>query len=391
MLKSKKGQILTVYWFVIIFIVAGAVVYMAFSFYGSPFDVRNIEGRSLGNQVADCLTSKGYLNEQIFQPDFQKNFLAYCNLNMTTEDFSDWKTNPQYYLEVEAYKFFPSQQSDGETGNSVSNIYGDLLANFSFGNINLKTSWELTNANSNQGILSVFFPQRSVTTIVIHATEGSNAVGAIEALSTANLSIHYIIEKDGTIITPENVNQFAPAQYANALVPESTIAQHVGCYDTRSKTQRPACSSNCIDSNGLLDTSCQALSSPPQSQFCCIDGFNPKSIGIELVNLGSEPYPDAQINSLVNLVSDISSRYNIPLNRAHIIGHYQVTTYKTDPGSQFPWDDFMQQLNSRGSVTLASSGTISGQQQRSFYAIDKSENQYIIQVLTLVGKSDKNA
>jgi N-acetyl-anhydromuramyl-L-alanine amidase AmpD len=389
MLKSKKGQILTVYWFVIIFIVAAAVVYMAFSFYGSPFDVRTLEGRALGNQVANCLTSQGYLNEQIFQPDFQKNFLSNCNLNLTTEDFSDWKTIPQYYLEVEAYKFSPGQQSYGETGNAVSSIYGNLLANFSFGNINLKTSWELINANPDQGILSVFIPKRSVTTIVIHDTEGPTALGAIEAISTADLSIHYIIDRDGTIISPNNVNQFAPAQYTNALVPESTIAQDAGCYDTRSKTQWPPCTSSCI-SDGLIATSCQKLSNPPPSSLCCIEE-NLKSIGIELVNTGTDSYPDAQIKSLVNLVSDISSRYNIPLDRSHIVGHYQTSSYKVDPGTQFPWDNFMQELNSRGPVTLASSGTILGQQQRNFYAVDKSGNQYIIQVLTLVGKSDKNA
>ena len=60
LLSKKKGadQILTVYWFVIIFIVAGAVVYMAYLFYGSPFDARNIEGSLLGNQIANCLTNK---------------------------------------------------------------------------------------------------------------------------------------------------------------------------------------------------------------------------------------------------------------------------------------------------------------------------------------------
>ena len=87
------------------------------------------------------------------------------------------------------------------------------------------------------------------------------------------------------------------------------------------------------------------------------------SIGIELVNLGPlcsdelirillhcansisadgqqwGNYTPAQINALVNLVSDITSRYNIPIDRDHIIGHYQITTYKSDPGPQFPWDD----------------------------------------------------
>ncbi len=417
---DKKGAdtILTVYWFLIIFLVAGAVVYMAFLFYGTPFDIRNTEGRILGDQIANCLTDQGYINNQIFSSDFQNNFLNNCHINFTTEDFSDWKNNPQYYVEAEVYQFNSNsqQQSYGESGNSVSSNIGDELLNISAGDINLKSAWEAIMPST--GFLGLNLNKRNVNTIVVHATEGADALGAIEALSTADLSISYIIDRDGTIITANNVNQFAPAQYTNALVPESVIAQHVGCFDTRSNTQRPDCykvAPNCIDSNGLLATSCQALSNPPQSDFCCINGFNPKSIGIELVNLGGscgdpsyansqyckgsatidgkqwETYTDAQINSLVTLVSDISSRYNIPLDRANIIGHYQVTTYKTDPGPQFPWDTFMQELNARGAVSITSSTVTAGQQQRSFYALDKNGNQYLVKVLALVGKTEKNA
>jgi N-acetyl-anhydromuramyl-L-alanine amidase AmpD len=254
--------------------------------------------------------------------------------------------------------------------------------------------------------------KRSVNTIVVHATEGASALGAIQAISTADLSIHYMIDRDGTIISANNANKFAPAQYVNAFVDESVIAQDAGCFDTRTNTHWASCSSSCI-SDGLIATSCQSLSNPPQSSYCCIE-FNPKSIGIELVNLGDactdaayknsqycknsitadgkqwEPYTNAQINSLVNLVSDISSRYNIPLDRSHIVGHYQTSTYKTDPGPQFPWDEFMQELNARGAVSISSSTVTQGQSQRSFYAIDNNGNQYIVKILALVGKTQKN-
>ncbi len=390
-LSKKKGadQILTVYWFVIIFIVAGAVVYMAYLFYGSPFDARNIEGSLLGNQIANCLTNKGYIIDQAFLPDFQNNFLQDCHLNFSTEDFSDWKTNTQYYAQVVVYKFNSNaqQQSYGESDSSISSNIGNQVLTVSAGNINLKTAWELITPST--GFLGLNLNKRNVNTIVIHDTEGPTALGAIQAISTADLSIHYIIDRDGTIISPDNVNQFAPAQYANALVPESTIAQDAGCYDTRSKTQWPICSATCTDSNGLIATSCQKLSNPPPNEFCCLE-FNVKSIGIELVNLGNEPYPDTQIKSLINLVSDISSRYNIPLDRAHIVGHYQTSSYKVDPGTQFPWDTFIQELTSRGAVAIASSTANTEQQQRNIYALDKSGNQYVIQILTLVGKTEKN-
>jgi N-acetyl-anhydromuramyl-L-alanine amidase AmpD len=412
--KNKKGadQILTLYWFLIIFLIAGAVVFMASLFYGTPFDIRNSEGQILGDQIANCLTDKGYINDQVFSPDFQNNFLKDCHIDFTTEDFSDWKTNLQYYAEVEVDQFIPNpiQQSYGETGNTIATNIGNKIVDVSAGNINLKTAWEIVTPST--GFLGLNLNKRNVNTIVVHATEGADAVGAIESISTADLSIHYMIDRDGTIISVNNVNQFVPAQYTNAFVDESVIAQHAGCFDTRTNTHWTPCSPSCT-SDGLIATSCQALSTPPQNSYCCIEE-NPKSIGIELVNLGSlcgsttyknsqycknsvtidgqqwEPYSEAQLTALTKLISDISSRYNIPLNRDHIIGHYQTSTYKTDPGPQFPWDTFMQGLIERGAVPIPSSSEASGQQQRSFYALDKNGNQYLIKILSLVGKTEKN-
>ena len=50
---NKKGtdKIISVYWFTILFIVAGAIVYMAAAFYGEPYDVREIEANILINQI----------------------------------------------------------------------------------------------------------------------------------------------------------------------------------------------------------------------------------------------------------------------------------------------------------------------------------------------------
>jgi N-acetyl-anhydromuramyl-L-alanine amidase AmpD len=394
--KRGADKFLSIYWFLILFLVAGAMVYMAFLFYGSPYDVRNVEGQILGDRIADCLTSRGYLNDNIFSADFKDNFLAECHINFDTEDFSDWKGKMQYYIGAEVYSF----------DDSVPRLTGDELLNFSAGDINLKTSWELTTPEN-----TIFSYKRNVNTIVIHATEGGTALGAAEAIADASLSIHYIIDRNGAIISAENANSL-PSQYVSAFKPESEAAGHAGCIDTRNNNVlRPACSSSCV-TDGLLADSCQALSNPPQEQFCCINTFNPKSIGIELVNLGDlcgtypdnihcqnaidtdgkkwEIYSDAQINALANLVSDIASRYGIPLDREHIIGHYQITTYKTDPGPAFPWVEFMQKLNSQEGVTSAAFISREGQQERSFYALDKSGNQYIVRILALVGKIGKN-
>lgn len=411
---GKKGTdtILSVYWFLILFLVAGAVVYMTYQFYGTPFNIQGVESKLLGDQVLNCITSNGYLNNSVFSADFKDNFLSNCHINLNVEDIYDWKSQSQYYIELEIYKFNSTMQYYGESQNYVPSIFGDQLLDIIAGNVNLKTIWGLSLAKSS-GIFSSL-NKRNVNTIVIHATEGGDTIGAIQAISEADLSIHYMIDRDGTIISVNNENEFAPAQYSNAFVPESTIAQHVGCFNTRSNSAYPTCSPNCIDPNGLLDANCQQLSNPPQSSWCCINGFNPKSIGIELVNLQSlcssanyknsvycqnsvtadgkqwENYSQAQINSLVNLVSEIASRYNIPIDRNHIIGHYQVNTYKTDPGPEFPWNQFMQDLQKKGVVSSSSFTSSENEYERSAYVLDSNGNPYLVKVLALIGKTEKN-
>lgn len=100
-----------------------------------------------------------------------------------------------------------------------------------------------------------------------------------------------------------------------------------------------------------------------------VRGFNPQSIGIELVNNGrypdwfesghqlmSEPYPDMQINALVSLLNHLQSEIQ---GLQHIAGHQDLDTgmvpsednpdimirRKLDPGSLFPWSGLMKQIS----------------------------------------------
>ena len=64
--------------------------------------------------------------------------------------------------------------------------------------------------------------------------------------------------------------------------------------------------------------------------------INSCSIGIELDNNGYEPFPDAQINSLLTLLDTLKTKYNIPT--ANFIGHADIApTRKKDPNVNFPW------------------------------------------------------
>lgn len=63
---------------------------------------------------------------------------------------------------------------------------------------------------------------------------------------------------------------------------------------------------------------------------------NSSSIGIELDNNGFEPFPDAQIQSLLKLLANLKQAYGIPT--VNFIGHEDVAPRrKNDPSVYFPW------------------------------------------------------
>ena len=95
-------------------------------------------------------------------------------------------------------------------------------------------------------------------------------------------------------------------------------------------------------------------------------GWNPRSIGIELVNIGrfpdwldsrrqamDEPYTEAQVESLVALLADLQARI---LSLVQIAGHEDLdldeveasddpavkVRRKRDPGPLFPWNEVLQ-------------------------------------------------
>lgn len=100
-----------------------------------------------------------------------------------------------------------------------------------------------------------------------------------------------------------------------------------------------------------------------------VRGFNPKSVGIELVNTGrypdwfksdhqqvTEPYPDIQIEALATLLSELEKELPTLEN---ISGHSDLDTdmlpsedlpeieirRKIDPGPHFPWSVIMDSIS----------------------------------------------
>lgn len=132
------------------------------------------------------------------------------------------------------------------------------------------------------------FNLRNPSFIILHHTEEPNCEAALQKLTHpgTGVSAHYLICKDGTIYQ---------------LVPDHARAWHAGV-----------------------------------SRWGTITDMNSVSLGIELDNYGSEPFPDSQIESLITLLKTLQSRYNIlPTD---ILGHGDIAPgRKEDPHCLFPW------------------------------------------------------
>ena len=148
--------------------------------------------------------------------------------------------------------------------------------------------------------------------VVKHRNDPCNITYIRQTFIDYDVSIHYIIERDGTI---------------RCYIPEDRVAWHAG------KGQW---------ANDEKYT----------------NNMNQYAIGIELVAIGSKSdmsifisgstynkidpqyigFTDAQYTSLRALVEDICSRNQIPMDRDHVIGHEDYTSRKTDPGELFNWE-----------------------------------------------------
>lgn len=130
-LNNKRGdKILSVYWFAVLIIVAGGIFGMVYIFYGTPYDVREIESNTLINQVADCVSYAGKINSNFisegqFYPN--QNFLEQCHFIFDSDEWED----EQYYTEINFYKLDDLDNSvlDINAGNNKWVSYCNIQEN----------------------------------------------------------------------------------------------------------------------------------------------------------------------------------------------------------------------------------------------------------------------
>ncbi len=117
---NKRGvEVIAIYWFAILFVVAAGVVYMVSSFYGKPYDARELEVGLLADKAADCISYAGYLRDGVLSQEFQENFLDMCKITFEAEE-------EQYFLELNFYDFNSYQGSEAifEASAGNQNLYG---------------------------------------------------------------------------------------------------------------------------------------------------------------------------------------------------------------------------------------------------------------------------
>jgi N-acetylmuramoyl-L-alanine amidase len=132
------------------------------------------------------------------------------------------------------------------------------------------------------------FDPRRPNYVILHHTGSREAAGALRTLTdpARAVSAHYLVARDGRIFQ---------------LVDERARAWHAGA-----------------------------------SWWGGDRDLNSASLGIELDNDGTEPFPPAQIDALLALLTDIASRHAIPA--ANYLAHGDVAPgRKADPGVAFPW------------------------------------------------------
>ncbi|UKT63649.1 N-acetylmuramoyl-L-alanine amidase [Pedobacter mucosus] len=148
--------------------------------------------------------------------------------------------------------------------------------------------YDSLSAANQQWIGSVNFGIRKPNFVVIHHTAQDSLAQTITTFfsTRAGTSAHYVVSRDGKVV--HMVNDYLRANHAGI-------------------------------SKWGKDTD-----------------LNSSSIGIELDNNGlTDPWPDAQISSLIKLLATLKKTYNIPT--ANFIGHADIAPKRKNDPKNFPW------------------------------------------------------
>lgn len=210
-----------------------------------------------------------------------------CATNPYKDSEKEYDTKLKTFKEVISNKEPEPLPVVTKTIISIDNAYTRQLYTFK-DTISKMGSTALDNGIQTKWISTVNFNLRKPNFIIIHHTAQDSLQQTIKTftLTRTQVSAHYVIADDGSVV--QMLNDYMRAWHAGR-----------GSWGK--------------------DTD-----------------LNSSSIGIELDNNGTEPFSEAQITSLMALLSKLKKEYNIPTQ--NIIGHSDIApSRKTDPSVLFPW------------------------------------------------------
>jgi N-acetyl-anhydromuramyl-L-alanine amidase AmpD len=214
--------------------------------------------------------------------------VASCSTNPYKASEKEYDTKLKTFKETISNKEPEPLPIVSKTIINIDNVYTKQLYSFK-DTMSEMGSTALDNGIRTEWIGTVNFNLRKPNFIIIHHTAQDSLQQTIKTFTVTRtqVSSHYVIADDGSVV--QMLNDYLRAWHAGR-----------GSWGK--------------------DTD-----------------INSSSIGIELDNNGTEVFSEAQITSLMALLSKLKKEYNIPTQ--NIVGHSDIApTRKNDPSALFPWN-----------------------------------------------------
>jgi len=168
----------------------------------------------------------------------------------------------------------------------------------------------------------------AVDTIVLHYTAGGPVSGSIAWLCSveSGASAHYVVDRDGSVTQLVALDRAAWHAGAASLGGRSDVnGRSVGVEIANRGLVMPGKSpGQWTDAGGNVYTGAAIRKTHKIAGSGEVDGY-------------WEPYPEAQVAAVVELVESLRDQFSI----AHVVGHDDIALprgRKTDPGPLWPWE-----------------------------------------------------
>ena len=196
-------------------------------------------------------------------------------------------------------------ESENEENNSIGRVNVSPLASENFLLPLENYSWEQENKPE-------YIVLHFTSAVVLSRSDPYDMEKVRGIFEDNEISIHYIIDRNGNI---------------ECYIPENRSAWHAG----RGEFAGDEKLTNAMNKYSIGIEILAIGSQSDMSQYLTSTEYN--ALDEEFIG-----FTDAQYASLKSLASDICERNGIPFDRAHVIGHSEYNSSKSDPGELFDWN-----------------------------------------------------